>query len=172
MAGALTVRVFGHEQLGDLAKRLRKAGRTDLRRELVKGLRVAGKRVADEAKGNVLALPSPSGAIRRRVAKSVKVRIRTGARNPGVQVVSTDTPLRPSPRAKPMAVHLNIGTWRHPTFGHRVWVLPNGKIKSAWFPQHVPPGWFDRAAADKGPEARKEVLAAMKRVKAKLEHGG
>lgn len=155
----MQVTVAGIEQLEQLGKRLREAGRTDLRRELTKGLRAAARPVAKEMKRQALALPAPGKAIRSRVAKSVKIRVRTGGRDVFVRVVSTDTPLRPGPEAKPMAVHLDRGRWKHPVHGHR----------DRWVTQTVPPGWFSRPAAGGAPAARREAAEAIRRVREQIE---
>lgn len=154
--------MLGHEQLGDLARRLRKAARADLRRELVKGIRRPAADIAKQAKANVRALPSRgrSSGLRRRVARTVRVTARSSGAGVGVRIWA-DPKRMPGGQGN-LPRHLDTGRWRHPVFGDR----------DTWVTQTVPPGWFGRAARDKGDDARREVLDAMRRVRDQLEAGG
>lgn len=159
--GILAVHVFGHEQLGDLARRLRKAGRADLRKELTKGIRRPAAEVAREAKRNVLALPARgrSTGLRRRVARTVRTTVRTSGSGVGVRVWS-DPKKMPGGQGN-LPAHMNTGRWRHPVWGDR----------ESWVTQTIEPRWFDRAAEAKAPQARKEILQVLKDIRRRLERG-
>jgi hypothetical protein len=152
------ISVTGAEEFGALARRLRQAGRSDLRLELTRAVREAGKPVKDAAKVNVLALPAHGPkhtGLRGRVARTVKLSVRTSGGGVGVRVsagpAGTDVGR--------LARHMNVGRWRHPVYGNR----------NAWVTQTMPPGWFDRATEHAAPKARQEIQDAMRRVREQIE---
>jgi hypothetical protein len=151
------ISVTGAEEFGALAKRLRQAGRKDLRLELTRAVREAGKPVKDAAKANVLALPAHGPkhtGLRGRVARTVKLSVRTSGGGAGARIsagpAGTDVGR--------LARHMNKGRWRHPVYGHDVWVT-----------QTMPPGWFDRATEHAAPKARREIADAMRRIRQQIE---
>lgn len=154
----MEITVIGTEGFGALAKRLRQAGRKDLRLELTRAIRTAAKPVAEAAKRDVLALPTHGAThtgLRKRVARTVKLRVRTGGSAAGVRVVA-------GPRGTDvgqLARYMNKGRWRHPVYGNR----------ENWVNQTVPPGWFDRPTEHAGPPARREIAEAMARIRRQIE---
>lgn len=157
----MEISVTGAAQLDDLARRLRQAGRTDLRLELTRAVRAAARPVADAAKRDVLALPSRGRGtgLRRRVARAVRLSVRSSGRDVGAKVfVKGGDHLGPRTTTATMARHMDEGTWRHPVWGNDWWVT-----------QSVPPGWFTRPTRDAAPKARAEIGEALHRIKDQIE---
>lgn len=154
----MEISVTGAGEIAALARRLRDAGRGDLRLELSRAIRAAGKPVAEGARRDVLALPAHGPkhtALRKRVARTVKLSVRTGGASVGVRITAgtrgTDVGT--------LARYMNRGTWRHPVYGNR----------NAWVTQSVPPGWFDRPTHQAAPEARRQIGEAMARIRSQIE---
>jgi hypothetical protein len=120
------LQVLGAEQLHALSKRLKEAGRKDLRRELYKALNRATKPARERVKRD---LPTylPDGYARDLGRDlSLRTRIR-GGRDPGVSITA-------KARKKNREIYrLNRdGELRHPLFGNR----------RHWFGQQVKPEFF------------------------------
>lgn len=141
MADDYTVR--GAEEFLRLSKALKHAGRTELRKELNKGMRRAAKPLIPKARAEALKrLPSKGGLAKQVAREPMRVQVRTG-RNPGVRIVVG--------RKRGGARGANRGSIRHPVFGNR----------QVWVTQPVPPGWFDEPLSDSAPAVRRDLERAL-----------
>jgi hypothetical protein len=126
-----------------LSKALKAAGRTELRKELHKGMRKAARPLIPKARAEARARLPQSGGLADQVAREpARVQVRTG-RDPGVRVVIG--------RKRGGARQANRGVIRHPVFGNR----------DVWVDQRVRPGWFDDPMRGEAPAIRRDVLRAM-----------
>ena len=130
-----------------LSKALKKAGRTELRKELNKGLKNGAKPLIPKTREEARSTLPQGGGLADTVARSpMRVQVRTGAATAGVRVVVGNS--RSGARAA------NRGQIRHPVFGNR----------DAWVTQKVPREWFDRPMRLGAPLVRPALEQAMQRV--------
>lgn len=131
-----------------ISKKLKAAGRGDLRKELNKSLRAPAKRIIPATRKVAKARLPQEGGLAARVAKAPqRVQIRTGASTAGVRVVVS----KKSGAARTLD---KAGTVRHPVYGR----------KGPWVVQRVPgaQGWFtDTADQMARTEIRRDVLKAL-----------
>ena len=148
--------VRGADQFLKLSKALKHAGRTELRKELHKGLRDGAKPLIPKARAEALRRLPSSGGLAKQIAKEpMRVQVRTG-RTPGVRIVVG--------RKRGGARQANRGVIRHPVFGNR----------DVWVDQKVPPGWFDDPLRKGAPGVRPELEKAIDRIADRIvrEAGG
>jgi hypothetical protein len=164
-----------------LAKELRKAGKTDLRKQLRKQIADAGRPVLDDVKAAVRDMPVTSrgggGAQRRRFnvarasterAKASAARRGAGLRSTiasatklqitakGVRFVVQSSKLPADQRTLPRHLDSEKG-WRHPVFGDRdVWVTQKGRP------------YFGSTIKRKAPAFRKAIVDAMEKIRQQL----
>jgi hypothetical protein len=137
--------VRGAEEFLKLSRALKQAGRTELRKELNKGLRDAAKPLVAKTRAAALgSLPQRGGLAARVAGEPQRVQVRTG-RDAGVRIVVA--------KRNGGAAGANRGVVRHPVFGRDVFVE-----------QQVPSGWFDDTLNASAPEVRPELKAALERV--------
>jgi hypothetical protein len=183
-------RITGTEQMRLLGKQLRDAGRKDLVVELKKEINRHARDaqikdlIADSARemlpsgGGGERKPRPSGprkdgkkrvprarsrkkrlALNEFVAKQkVVVKTNLGGRNIGVRIQGSK-----AKAGKQVDLNaINRGRVKHPTFGHKPWVI-----------QEVEPGYFDKPL--EGPVAddfRRAIFAAINNIRQQLLAGG
>lgn len=137
-------RIKGAESLAALGKTLRKVeGGNELRKELLRNLRAAGKPTADDIRANLRnGLPKRGGLAKKMGAAKVATRNKLSGDNAGmrIDVKHTDHDI----------VSVDKGRLRHPTFGHGPFV--NQKVK---------PDLVTDAFDDNAPRMREAVLDAM-----------
>lgn len=142
-------------QFYELAKRLREAGRNDLRLELTRGTRKILKPMVEAAKAAALAIPSRgrgSTGLRQLFADAIRSEIRTGRSRGGVWVKVKRAQLGDK---ESLPGHFEKGSFRHP--------LPNAS--DVWVTQFThSEGWFSDVAKKFGPMARRMIVQAMKDV--------
>lgn len=132
-----------------LSKALKAAGRTDLRKDLNKALRAAGKPLIGKTRAAARDRLPQGGGLAAGVAKAPqRVQVRTGEKTAGVRIVVANN--------KSAARAANRGQVRHPVFGTDKWVtqaLPRAE------------GWFDDTLAREAPRiagpAIEEAIDAM-----------
>ena len=148
-------KVTGAQDFYKLSKSLKAAGRTELRKELTKGMQRAAKPlIADTREAARRDLPH-RGGLANLVAKAPqRVQVRTGASTDGVRIVVG------AGRSGARATSL-FGYVRHPTFGHR----------DRWVRQSVTPGWFDRTLDNAAPRVRPDIEAALEAVAETIVRG-
>lgn len=145
MADDFTVK--GADQFVALSKALKHAGRTELRKELNKGMKQAAKPLVAKSRAEALARLPQKGGLAKQVAREPqRVQTRTGARTGGVRVVVG--------KKRGGAQMANRGFIRHPVFGNR----------ENWVTQEVRPGWFDDTMKASAPDIRRELMAAMEAI--------
>ena len=144
-------------ELEALAFRLRRAGDTDLLRELTAAMR----RGAESAEGPVRADLKPRLPDRYAATLDADLRIgtnvRTSDRDPGVTLTGK------SGQGRKLR-NLDAGRLTHPVYGNR----------EVWRSQEEPsvqPGWFTGPAADAAPRIRRELEQALEDVAAKAVKG-
>lgn len=165
-----------------LAKDLRKAGKTDLRKELRKKITDAGRPVLDDVKAAVRDVPVTSrggggtqrlkynvgratterakasagrrvAGLRATIARATKLQITAK----GVRFVVQSSQLPEDQRSLPRHLDSAKG-WRHPVFGDRdVWVSQKGRP------------YFAVTIKKKAPAFRQAIVGAMETIRQQLE---
>lgn len=139
----VSLEIRGAENLGRVAQSLRAAGRSDLKRELLKGIRAATKPLRAAVKLYAVATLSGRGGLGKRVARTrMTTQTRTG-RDPSVRIKAAANAVKDPYR-------IDRGRIRHPVFGRGPWVL-----------QDVTPGWFRTPLSEGAPIVRPELVKAM-----------
>ena len=142
--------IRGAQDLARLSKKLKDAGRNDLRKELLRGVRESGAdtvlKIRDSALEN---LPRRGGLAAKVAAEKASMRASYAAKGAHVQL------------KRKRGRGLNQGRLRHPVYGNR----------SVWVQQSVNSGWFDDPIRDAAPEIRRKIEDAVKRVKIRLIKG-
>ncbi|WP_182379821.1 hypothetical protein [Nocardioides sp. WS12] len=147
----MDLEVQGAQQLEAVAKRLKAAGRGDLRKELLQQVRAAAKPTVTDIKRNAATDLPQRGGLAQAVAKSrIGTRTRMSGKRVGVRIEAKNG----------MDIkRLDQGRLRHPVFGNR----------KAWVEQTVKPGWFSEPIKRRLPEVRDGVLKAMNDIIKKVE---
>ena len=145
-------------ELEALAFRLRRAGDTELLREVTRAMRDAVDPVQDEIRAGLAPdLPNRYAAALDADLR-LGVNVRTGDRDPGVAVTGQS-------RSKARKLrNLDEGRLTHPVFGNR----------EEWRTQELPsvqPGWFTRPAEAAGPRVRAGIEQALADVADKAVKG-
>lgn len=148
--------VSGDAQLRELGRQLKAAGQVELRKELLRSIRVASVPLREDIRESARTVLPRRGGLNRWVAGAkVTSRTRLTGRSVGVQIV-----------AKSGKHDLNdldlTGEIRHPVFGHR-----SGK----WVSQTVTAGFFTKSINEHGETVASAVEAAIERVTRQLEGG-
>ena len=144
--------VIGAEGFNALSKALKAAGKTELRKELHKGLELGAKPLIpltrEEARSR---LPSSGGLAKKTAKAPQRVRVRTG-KDPGVKLTVG--------RNGGAARSTNKGYVKHPTYGNR----------DAFVKQEVPEaeGWFDNTVKDNLDEVKPELQKSLERTIEKI----
>lgn len=134
----------GADDFLKLSKALKRAGRTDLRKELNNGLKKTARPLIPKAKAEARRRLPQRGGLARQIGRvPIRVQVRTGAQTAGVRIVV--------PGSAKGARSANKGFIRHPVFGNR----------QVWVEQQVPPGWFDDPLRDSAPAVRRDLLEAI-----------
>lgn len=154
--------VRGADDFLRLSKALKAAGRTELRKELHKGLREGVKPVLPKAKKKLHdALPTP---LAKTAAVRQVVQVKTG-RDPGVTIAVRYG----SKRASNAALANRKGIIRHPVFADD----KKTRKEWRWVNQDVPDakGWFDETYREAAPQMRRALEAALGSVIDKIVRG-
>lgn len=134
--------IRGAEQLGDLARALRREGDSGkgLKRELYRGLQRATKPLKAKAQQEALASLPKSGGLNQVVAAKSKITTR----------ILTGSSPRVSIQAKGVGVTTDKGFVRHPVFG-----------RDGWTTQRVAGGWFTKTMQDSASAVAAELNDAI-----------
>lgn len=153
MPDLVDVSIEGADDLQRLAARLKEAGRNDLRKELLAGIRKANKPIVAAIRDGIRErLPSRGGLADEVARATISTRTKLTGRSVGVTMLGT--------KGKSKLERLNRGILRHPLFGH-----------GPWFVQQVEPGWFDDSIREKLDVLRNNITDAMDAVADKLTKG-
>lgn len=148
------ISIRGAEDLERLAKQLKEAGRNDLRKELLAGIRASVKPIISDIRDRIRErLPSSGGLADRVATATISARTRLTGKSAGVSLIGK--------RGKSMLSRLNEGILKHPLYGNR----------SHWHTQAVEPGWFDKAIIEDLDLLQKNIIDAMERVAEKVAQG-
>src|SRR6266704_5469985 len=145
-------------ELEALAFRLRRAGDTELLREVTRAMRDAVDPVQDEIRAGLK--PEPPDRYAKELDEDLRlgVNVRTNERDPGVAITG-------QARSKARKLRdLDAGRIHHPLFGDR----------EKWFLQEEPsvqPGWFTGPAEAGGPRVRAAIERALADVAGKAVKG-
>lgn len=151
---AVEIRVRGAHEFAALSRRLKVAGRMDLRRELFRAANSATKPARREVQQDLPKyMPNRYARVLRRDL-ALRTSPRTG-RDPGVVIRARGR------RRRRMVAALERGELRHPLFGDR----------DQWYLQPIVPGFFTRPLHEKAPDAVREISRAMDRVANRIAHG-
>jgi hypothetical protein len=160
-----------------LARALREAGEKGLAQELRKGINEAARPLPDEIRASLIPHLPDNYAKTLDADLDIKIQQRTAGTNAGVSVVakargtntaSPGTGVRPgqppSRQGKGRKLNrLNAGLLTHPVYGNReVWRTqgPEGG--------GMRPGWFTDPVRAAAPRVRREIEAAVRRVRDKI----
>lgn len=142
----------GIRQLQALSRELRDAQNKGIRRELGKAFTRAVRAPKQQARVNALTrLPRRGGLAARVAASPIRTRNRIASRNPSLSVIVN---------SRDNIANMDKGRLKHPVFGRDQWVT-----------QRVRPGWWSDAWRSAGPEAKREVAAAMRDIQRKISEG-
>lgn len=131
--GQIDMKVDGAYRLRETARKLKEAGAKDLRRNLLREIRKAGKPAVDDVKRAVRAAPSKGQgeargrrSLRAAIARATQVTVSTTAANPSIRIrVSAAKFKSAGPATLPKYFDGELGKfarWRHPVFGSDNWV--------------------------------------------------
>ncbi|MGW3992352.1 hypothetical protein ACWEF6_02580 [Amycolatopsis sp. NPDC004772] len=187
MAGLLRIatNVQQVQQFRDLSKRLKEKGRGELRKQLNKAIKDAGRPIVEDVRNAAQGLHTTSshgggarqrqrfaasrarseraaanalrrhGGLRRRVAAATTLE----ATRRGVRFVVRSAQLPPDQRSLPRHMNSEKG-WRHPVFGDT----------DNWVAQKATPaGFFSRTISQKSHEFRRFIGAQMEQIKKQIE---
>ena len=145
-----------------IGARLRtEAGGKELRKDLIKELRLAVEPGVSAVQGKLRSIPhntaaEPSPAMGSYLASKVRTQVRLSGASAGVAVRIPQTPeLRGFAKA---ARYLNRASWRHRVYGRNTWVTQQSPI----------PGYFDDTLAEGKPRYRTAVYDALRRMTRRL----
>lgn len=139
----------GARQLSELAAKLKAESRGDIRRQLLRNIRAAGKPLlADAQKSALETLPRRGGL--NQVVASAKFSVRTSLSGTSARV-----------RLQASEPHhirsIDKGRVRHPTFGH-----------DPWKTQAVTPGWWTTPMEAGSPKVRAAIIRTVDEISRKL----
>jgi len=141
----------GAEKLAALAKRLKGAPK-ELRSELTKAVTKAVVPLKKAAKTSARDRLPQQGGLARRVAKTtLRHKRKSAGRDVGIRIEAQTNAVKDPLR-------IDRGRAKHPTYGHKPWVL-----------QDVRKGWFTDPLEAGAPEVRQDLTAAMDTVARKIE---
>lgn len=148
----------GAEEFAALARRLKEAGETGLRRELYKAINDAARPLAQEIGSTSHLEPYMPRRYAGVLASDLAVTVsKLTSRNPGVRLVAKGRVRRRKVKS------LDAGVLSHPLFGNR----------KRWFTQTdgVRAGFFTGPAEQSAPQVRAAILTAMHDVAGKITKG-
>ena len=150
-----TIDALAHD-LAEVARGLRQAGDTELRRELLDGIQHAAAPVPDAIRQQMPGRMPNRYAATLDADLNIGVVTRTGSGDPGVSIRA-----RTRRAQRRRLKRLDDGVLAHPLFGNR----------RHWYDQPVREGWFTQPAEDSAPRAREDIEAALARVEDKIFRG-
>ena len=150
----------GADEFAALARRLKDAGETGLRRELYKAISDAAKPLGPEIRaGAARYMPDPYAAV---LAPDLSVTVsKLTGRDPGVRLVGAGRTKKRKTR------RLNEGYLTHPLFGDREHWYTQGPHGGG-----MRPGFFTDPVEKSAPRVKAAIIAAVEDVARKLTAGG
>ena len=151
-------------ELEALAFRLRRAGDTELLREVTKAMRDAAGTVEEDIRAGLDPHLPDRYASELNADLRIGTNVRTNERDPGVAVTGQAGSFggtgHAAGRGRKLR-YLNDGRLTHPVFGNR----------EVWRTQEVTPGWFTGPAQAAGPRVREAIEQALADVADKAVKG-
>lgn len=145
--------IRGTHDLATMARRLKAAGRGDLRKELLAGIRESGKKaVPDIRRVAADTLPKRGGLADKVASQPYSVRTSLALSGAKVSIVG---------RGMKELSDIDEGRLRHPVFGDR----------SRWSQQSVTPGFFSQTIARRAPAIRDDIEKSMGHIAAEITGG-
>jgi hypothetical protein len=155
------ITVTGAEGLARLGRALKEAGRNDLRKELLRGVRRASKPMIPAARRAAAeSLPHRGGLAADVAGAKWVVRTRLQGQGAGVRITGAWT----SEGRQHDLSKMDSGLLRHPVWGH-----PVHGPGAVWVGQAIKPRWFSDAMQALAPEIRGELSKVIDEVSKKLE---
>lgn len=150
----IEVKILGADELRRAARIIRKSGRPELQKELLRGLRESTKPIGRAVRtGLPHYLPDTYAKVLSRALRFTTQTKATGW--PEVTVTA-----RAKGKVEPRRIDaINRGTLRHPLYGDR----------HHWYAQRVTPGFFDEPAERVLRDVQAEAARSVERTVAKLE---
>lgn len=146
----MEVLITGADQLQRLGLSLKQAGNSDLRKDMLRGLRVAAKPLLEDVKDSARDTLPKAGGLNEFVATGkYSVRNKLAGRNAGVRLVGT--------KSGHDIAAIDRGKVRHPVFGHAVWAT-----------QDVTPGFWEKPLLAGRPKVQFELLRVMDEINYKI----
>lgn len=155
-----SAQVRGTEDFIRLSKALKAAGRSELRKELNKGLRRAAKPLIAQTRAAALEKLPKAGGLNELVAKTPqRVQVRTGAKTAGVRIVVV--------QSRSGARRANRGVLRHPVFADTT----KPRDEWTWVDQKVNSDWFDGPLREGAPLVVPQLTVAMQAIADRVVRG-
>lgn len=118
--------VRGGRELRRITKGLREVGDgREIKKRFTKELRAAAKPLVPAVRASILAIPTSGSmgtGLRRRIARAVRLTVRTTGRSAGVSIAVDGRKMLPGEGALPAYMEGTKKPWRHPVFGGDTWV--------------------------------------------------
>jgi hypothetical protein len=155
------ITVTGADGLARLSRALKDAGRNDLRKDLLRGIRKASKPMIPAARAAAAeALPHRGGLAEEISGAKWAVRTRLSGRGAGVRITGAWS----SGGRQHDLSKLDAGLLRHPVWGH-----PVHGPGAIWVGQAIRPRWFSDAMNALAPEIRQELVNVIGEVAQRLQ---
>ena len=125
----------------------------DLRRNLRREMRQAGKQIVPRVQRSILDMPAEKyrdRGLREEVAASVYASVSLTKTSVQVTIVASGRRMPEGKRSLPAHMDAAAG-WSHPVFGHR----------DRWVRQHGKTGWFERPIAESAGDVRQACADAI-----------
>ena len=148
----MSLEAQGGEQLAALAKRLKGAPK-ELRSGFTKAITKAVVPLKKAAKKSAADRLPGRGGLGKRVAKTTLRNKRKTGRDAGIRIEASTNAVKDPLR-------LDRGRAKHPTYGHKPWVL-----------QDVRKNWFTDPMEQGAPEVQRELLSVMDDIARNIEDG-
>ena len=149
----MSVALRGGGQLRQISRDLRRAGDGQVTRAFRRELRAAAAPLVPVVRQAALGIPvkgtaGPAG-LRRRLAKATRLRVKTVGKGASVQILVDPRRMPSGEKALPQYMEGLPGhsRWRHPVFGHDVWVQQDSH--PFFFPALRPLGLRSRVAVNR-----------------------
>jgi len=147
---ATTVTGTGVSEMRILAAKLHAAD-ADLKKNLRKQMRQAGKQIVPKVQRSILGMPAiRQEGLRQEVAASVYASVSLTKTQVQLAIVASGRRMPAGKRSLPARMDAAAG-WSHPVFGHR----------DRWVRQHGKTGWFERPIAESAGDVRQACADAI-----------
>ncbi|MEU6552118.1 hypothetical protein ABZ915_17805 [Streptomyces sp. NPDC046915] len=148
----MSIRLQGGEDLRRISRELRRMDNPEIKRRFRKELRAAARPLVPKVRQAIRQVPSNRGyspdGLRGALSKATRLEVKTAGRQAGVAIRVDGRKMPSHMRSLPSMVE-GKKRWRHPVFGHDVWVT-----------QTSHPYFYD-ALRTAGPASRRAVSRVL-----------